>query len=522
MSFPRPYGRPTFVLVKLLTLLRARMKQSNHQIIAEILRTHFWQMEWGAMEYYREIFGGLGKKDAYINPELDDLLKHPSMLVFRKGETEPKSELFITRSTTWYEKYGELTDDDQIINVLPISGPITSGGTWCAYGTRELADQFTYADNSEHVVGHLLIFDTPGGSADANDLNELLQNSNKPVVGLIRGQNASKGVDISSFVPYMFAERSDNEIGSIGCYSSFSGRKHGFEQDGRVYVEVYDPNSPKKNYEFREAIQKGNYKPLEERLTKIGENFRSHVKSRWPEISEEMMSGDMYSAKEVIGKMVDGIKSYEETIDFIFEKAGIERKQKGKVTPLGIIPEKEEESQSPAYPFASNNSSDPIPEETESKESNLSPSATEVTEEEQPHNTNPQTPLFTMDITKLRSILGPDVQATVDENGQVVMTQELNDAVFAALENAQSRASTLEQEKTQLQQAVTQKDQQINELSQETRPFPAGAAPNDNALEKDTVVEGSILDGMSHSRSQIAISQRMAKVEAFAKEMNLM
>jgi len=474
------------------------MKQSNHQIIAEILRTHFWQMEWGALEYYREVFEGLSKRDAYINPELGALLKHPSMLVFQKGETDPKSELFITRNTTWYEKHGELTDDDQIINVLPLTGPITSGGTWCAYGTRELADQFVYADNSEHVVGHLLLFDTPGGSADANDLNELLQNSNKPVVGLIRGMNGSKGVDIASFVPYMYAERSDNEIGSVGCYSSFSGRKHGFEQDGRIYIEVYDPKSPKKNYEYREAIQKGNYKPLEEKLIKIGDNFRSHVRNRWPEIPEEMMEGEMYAAKDVIGKMVDGIKSYEEVIDLIFEKAGVERKQKGKITPVGIVPEKEE-TPVPAYPFGMsnthasqiNNEELIIDNEEElsalnsqiSTESNDSPSATEVTEEEQSHN--PQKPLLKMELAKLQSILGADITAEVDADGQVVMTQELNDAVFSALENARTQAATLAQEKTALEQTVSQKEQQLNELANETRPFAAGAAKNDDALEEE-------------------------------------
>jgi len=471
-------------------------------------------MEPEMFSYFRSIL--LASRSARGINEInwEDQPVAPQMLVFRKNGNDIE-ERFYAWDAKKYESYlydSDKNDDDQIIHLTSLQGPVTHGGAPCSFGTREMADAFLFADNHPKVVGHLVVLDTPGGAARAKDLNTAFQNAKKPVVGLIRGMNASMGVYISTDIPHLYAEDGSMEIGCIGAMWQMSGIKSGTEFKGETFYELYASQSKDKNGMYREAIQNDNTEPAQEELDRLAAEFISKVKTRWPNVKEERLTGKMYPASEVVGELVDGILSYEGAIDKIFELAGVERLQKGTITPVGMPPASTTDTEGDPEPLSTLNSQ-------LSTESTASPSATEVTEEEQPYN--PQKPLL-MDLTRLQSILGSDVTAEVDENGQVVMTQELNDAVLAALETAQTRAITLAQEKTQLEQTVSQKDQQITELSKETRPFESGAATDDNALEKDNVVEGSILSGMPMRRDKMSIANRMTKVEAFAKEMGLM
>jgi hypothetical protein len=436
-------------------------------------------MEEGALFYYRDVILASINKTSVIQTEFEKRSDHPRLLVFNAGSLEPEERLLITESVNWYNDK-DFNEDDQVINVIPLTGPITKGGAICSYGTRELADKFTYAEGLSHVIGHLVVFNTPGGSANANDLNELFANATKPVVGLMRGDTASKGVHIASFIPYVFAERNDIEIGSVGTYAAFSGTKHESIYKGEKYVEVYASQSTEKNLEYREAIQNDNYKPLQEMLDKHSEAFASNVRSRWPNVKDERLHGKMYPAGEVVGELVDGIKSYAEAIEFIFEKAGVKRLQKGTPTPIGMVT---------AY------------EEVEKEEVVV-----------ETINTNPQKPKAKMDIAQLQAILGQETTAEVDEQGQVVMTQELSDRVVAAALASAQEAATSRQQAATLAQTVFQQKAELDELSKETRPLFPGAAQTDGALETETIVTGSILAGV------INPVERMRLVKSFAQE----
>lgn len=160
--------------------------------------------------------------------------------------------------------------------------------------------------------------DTPGGSCDANDLNEVFKNAKKPIVAIIRGMNCSKGVWISSFIPHVYAERPDVEIGCVGSMWEIMGRRNGEIKDTNlVFYQVYADNSAHKNGEYREAVQNDNLKPAIETLNRLDEEFRQVVKNRWPNVPDEKLTGKIYKASEVIGEMVDGIKSYAECVEMI-------------------------------------------------------------------------------------------------------------------------------------------------------------------------------------------------------------
>ena len=61
----------------------------------------------------------------------------------------------------------ELSDDDQIINVVVIDGPVTRDGDGCSYGSKDHRDQIMYANTIPQVIGHIFIINTPGGAACA-------------------------------------------------------------------------------------------------------------------------------------------------------------------------------------------------------------------------------------------------------------------------------------------------------------------------------------------------------------------
>ncbi|MCD8176739.1 MAG: hypothetical protein LUE98_04665 [Tannerellaceae bacterium] len=432
---------------------------SNYSFVSELARTGMWEMLPIAFHHYRSIIVGARTKQNLAETQWEEKRIPPKALVFKSGHPEPEEKLYT--NAKMYDNYVWNTDDDdQIIHVTPIQGPITHGGAMCSYGTRELADAFMYAENHPKVIGHLVILDTPGGSANANDLNEQFQNAKKPVVGLIRGQNASKGVHISTYIPHVFAEDGNMEVGCIGALCGFSGMKSGTEFEGNIYYELYSEQNPEKNDWYREAIQKGNTEIIQNKLNELAGNFIENVKKRWPNVKEERLKGRMFPASEVIGELVDGIKSYADTIDYIFELAGVERKQKGIVTPVGILNTQEDNS---------------------SEEKNT-PAATEVTVEEKSIY-NPQNPKTSMELAKLKSILGDDVTAEVDDKGQVIMTQELTDRLADAALNSRQQAEASGKTVAEMQTKFSALEEQVQSLSEQVRPVSKGTGADDNDAE---------------------------------------
>ena len=51
----------------------------------------------------------------------------------------------------------ELQDDDQIVDVVVIDGPVTRDGGGCSYGSKDWRDQVMYANTIPQVVGHLFL-----------------------------------------------------------------------------------------------------------------------------------------------------------------------------------------------------------------------------------------------------------------------------------------------------------------------------------------------------------------------------
>lgn len=473
----------------------------SFRFVREIYSTHIWMMHPEVFSYYRGIMETARLYKESVT-EFEEKAPSQELLVFSSVQTEPAERLIQTASVRGFDMWGDLQPLDQIIDILHLEGPITHNGDYCTAGTLELADNLRYADAHAQVIGHLVIIDTPGGSAYANDLDKAFQEAKKPVVALIRGMNASKGVWISSFIPHVFAEREDVEIGSIGSLCSIYGQKNGELENNRVYYEIYADNSEFKNHAFREAVQNNNLKPAIEELNSLTSSFQTIVRNRWPQIGDDKLTGKMYKASEVIGELVDGIKSYAECVDLIFDLAGVERYIQGIVTPRGIP-----------------NPSPEIEQPLEIKKTN--------------ENNNPKILTPMTDISALETILGKG-NIKVDENGNPQLTEEqlrqLNDSFSQAqsagtvIANQQAAIVTQRQqlessssELDNLRKQLAEKDKMIKEMANATSmgiPQPpvqkdSGAEPSGHRLAYPMITNPNNSD-----------FQNIAKMNKYLKEHN--
>ena len=64
---------------------------------------------------------------------------------------------------------------EPFVNVIPIDGPITRNGDACSYGSKDIRDWMMEAAGNKYCRAHVLVINTPGGSAWAkNDFQQAI------------------------------------------------------------------------------------------------------------------------------------------------------------------------------------------------------------------------------------------------------------------------------------------------------------------------------------------------------------
>ena len=219
----------------------------------------------------------------------------------------------------------ELQDDDQIVNVVWIDGPITRDGGACSYGTKEMRDQVLYANTIPQVVGHLFYINTPGGESSARNDYEMMINdcreNGKPTVAFVDGLCASSGVNLASRCDRVIVMSPHDEFGCIGSMAAFWATPDGaIDRDGTRYVEIVGEDSPEKNAWYREAAQ-GDYEKLQALINKSTEEFHQSVRENRPLVEDWMLTGDVFDAQQLIPALVDEIGDYNRAIECVFQLA---------------------------------------------------------------------------------------------------------------------------------------------------------------------------------------------------------
>ena len=229
----------------------------------------------------------------------------------------------IERHLYWNDE--ELQEDDEIINVVVVDGPVTRDGDGCSYGTKDFRDQVMYANTIPQVIGHLFIINTPGGQASCRNDYEMMINDcrekGKPTVAFVDGMCCSSGVNFACRCDRVVVMNPKDEFGCIGTMAAFWAVAHDtVSDDGYRYVELVGKDCPEKNDWYREAA-KGEYEKLQAELDKDTEEFHNEVRTNRPLVSDDMLTGKVFEAQEVIPALVDEIGDMNRAIECVFELA---------------------------------------------------------------------------------------------------------------------------------------------------------------------------------------------------------
>lgn len=219
----------------------------------------------------------------------------------------------------------ELQEDDQIVNVVVIDGPVTRDGDGCSYGSKDHRDQIMYANTIPQVVGHLFLINTPGGAASARiDYEQAIadcRDKGKPTVAWVDGLCCSAGQLVAALCDRTVVMNGRHTMGCIGTMCAFWGVAHNtVDKDGYRYIELVSVTSPDKNAEYREATE-GKTEKLQAELDRLGEEFRETVRQNRPLVKEEHLTGKTFEAQDVMGALVDEIGDYNRAIECVFELA---------------------------------------------------------------------------------------------------------------------------------------------------------------------------------------------------------
>ena len=263
----------------------------------------------------------------------NDVVKQKGYFLSMKGTKTAKGNFqdklyvdnvrYVLSDLYWNDE--ELADDDQIINVVWIDGPVTRDGGACSYGSKDWRDQVIYANTIPQVIGHLFIINTPGGeTACRNDYDEMIadcRKNNKATVAYVDGMCCSSGVNLASRCDRVVVRNPKDEYGCIGSMAAFWATPDGaHDVDGTRYIEIVGSNSPEKNALWRNAAN-GDYEKVQELIDKDTDKFHQTVRNNRPLVEDWMLSGDVFNADEVIPALVDEIGNMERAIECVQELA---------------------------------------------------------------------------------------------------------------------------------------------------------------------------------------------------------
>lgn len=210
--------------------------------------------------------------------------------------------------------------------IIPIHGTLLKYGTYCSYGTTELADILRQAAESSNISSVLLDIDSGGGSVDAI----------APLVAAIQyAQSKGKSVvahcDLCASAAYYIASYCDeiiasnqisSEFGSIGVMMSFLDYAKYYEREGVKVHTIYSSLSDYKNAPF-EMAKEGKYEMIrEEELDPLARDFQENVKAnRGNKLKLDttgLVRGRMFYAKDA---MAVGLADAIGTLDFAIQRA---------------------------------------------------------------------------------------------------------------------------------------------------------------------------------------------------------
>jgi ClpP class serine protease len=224
------------------------------------------------------------------------------------------------------------------IAVIPVHGTILHDDGACGeVGTRTISSWVRDALSVDNISGIMYHVNSPGGMVNGTgDFGRLIKlgSQHKTSKTICDGLMASAGYWIGCSTDEVYASFETVEIGCIGTMMSFMDNRERLEQMGIKLLSYYADSSPEKNLDFTQA-RDGNADGLKVNLLNpTNDVFLKTVKANRGDklkLTEvkidgktyfEPLTGKIYLAESAVSMgLIDGIKSFEETIDSTAESA---------------------------------------------------------------------------------------------------------------------------------------------------------------------------------------------------------
>lgn len=296
---------------------------SNYRGLHEIKTQRTWDILPEALHAFKEIIDKNFAGHIPFVMEHDKLIK-PFMLTSRESYRE---QLYVG-TARYIERWEELRDEDQVINVISINGPITRNGGACSYGSKEIRDYLMQAADMDHVIGHIVVIDSPGGSSEAKyDFEQAIsyvrRERKQPVIALIDGKACSAAYALAALCDEIYVINPKNEVGCIGTMAAFYYTPDGAKdtQTQSIYIERYAEGSPYKNKVIRD-LANGDDTALIAELSRSADYFKRMLSEYRPQVTDEQKMGLTYESADVMGTLVDGVGTMQSCIERVLTLSG--------------------------------------------------------------------------------------------------------------------------------------------------------------------------------------------------------
>lgn len=239
-----------------------------------------------------------------------------------------------------------IQDLDQVapgsVAIIPLKGVMVKYGTWCEYGTEEIAAALIRAAEHSNIEAIILDIDSGGGAVDAvppmiEAIDRVRNEFNKPILAC---------ADLCASAAYWVASRCDrvlalnpisSEFGSIGVMMSFWDMVPFYEKEGYKFHRIYAPESTHKNLPLENALQ-GKYDLIkEEELSPLAIAFQDAIRdnrgSKLKMETEGLLNGRMFYAvnkresglnAQGVG-LIDGVSTLSDAISLALSMSEVKR-----------------------------------------------------------------------------------------------------------------------------------------------------------------------------------------------------
>ena len=173
------------------------------------------------------------------------------------------------------------------IGLYRLDSVITKHGGMSHHGTYEIAAQMLANDKDETFAGHIIHFESGGGSVDAISwITDAMGQCTKPIIGYIEDYCCSAALYIASYCQYIYSAKTSAIIGSVGVMMEFEGYKANSESsDGVRHIRAYASQSTDKNAPYEVALNEMNIELLQKRNI---ESARRKIHGRYEDEPPEL------------------------------------------------------------------------------------------------------------------------------------------------------------------------------------------------------------------------------------------